>query len=250
MRKTIIFAIIGMLLLAGTQILSADSSFKFPKMIKFKMLKNGKVMGSCMFFYDKNTDLDGISSLRMKNFKALGITSREWLFTYIFTRNSSIYADFIMKGKKPVAEIRLKDGTAFDGTKGKVFIYKDLTSPGEMQTEIFTKHTVVDLLSMFFVTSQKVGKGNIKKTEQFNFLFDKSTKIVRMVHMGKEKAPFDGKNVTTEVFSFSYHNREIFRLKIFKDGKGYCFPVSVMVVMDFEDRASGNVEMRADSVKR
>lgn len=227
-----------------------DDSFQFPGMIKYKMFNGDNWVGSCQFSYQKKTNQDGVSFLSMKNFQALGVTSREWLFTHIFTRDSSIYADFIMKEKTAFSEIRLKDGTTFEGKPGKVFIYKNLESDDNMQTEIFTKHTVIDLLSMLFVTSEKVGSGKIVKVEEYNFLIDKSTKIFQAVHMGKETIDYKGQKVVTEVFSFSYHGREIFRLKIIKDSDGYCFPISVILVMDIDNEASGNVEMIADSVKK
>ena len=250
MRKLSVYLVAACLIIVRAQNQWADSSLKFPKMIKFKLFKNDKIVGRCQFFYSKETKIDDVSSLRLKNFEGLGFTSREWLFTYIFTGDSSIYADFIMRGKEDkVSEIRLiKDAVGFDGKKGKIFRYKDLESPDEMQTEIFTEYTVIDLLSMFFVVSKKVVSGK-KEVEKFNFLIDKSTKIVDMVPMLEEKAPFEGKEVDTHVFSFTYHDREIFRVKIFKDRDGFCFPVSVEIVTDFTGEGQ-KIELRADQIAK
>jgi hypothetical protein len=254
MRKFTVLTIIGLLMALSAQTGWADSTFKFkfPATIKYKLLKNNQIVGSCQFFYNEKFEgMKNISSLRMKNFEGLGFTSREWLYTYIFKKNSSIYADFIMKGEKPISEIRLiKDAEGFDGKKGDIFRYKDLESPDEMQTEIFTKHTVIDLLSMFYITSQRVAAGK-KGAEKFNFLIDKSTKIVDMVPIGMEKliVPFKKEEIPVNVFSFTYHNKEIFRVKIFKDNDGYCFPASIFISMDFSGKGQP-LEIRADKVKK
>jgi hypothetical protein len=249
MRKISSAFVMVFLILLGAHHSWSNESFKFPTMIKFKLLRNNKIIGSCQFFYEEETNKEGISSLRMKNFEGFGFTSQEWLATYIFAKDSSIYADFIMKGRKAISEIRLKkEAIGFDGKKGKIFIYKDLESPGEMQTEIFTEYTVIDLLSMFFVVSKKVASGK-EEAEKFNFLIDKSTKIVDMISMMEEKVPFQGKEVDTHVFSFTYHDREIFRVKIFKDRNGFCFPVSVEIVTDFTGSGQ-SIELRADKVQK
>jgi hypothetical protein len=248
MKKLSVLLLTVCLIIVGAQNQWADSSFKFPKMIKFKLFKNDTIVGGCQFSYEEKTNKEGISYLNMRNFEGIGFTSQEWLATYIFAKDSSIYADFIMKGKKAISEIRLKeDALGFDGKKGKIFLYKDLESPDEMQTEIFTEYRVIDLLSMFFVVSKKVASGK-KEVEKFNFLIDKSTKIVDMVPMMGEKVPFEGKEVDANVFSFTYHDLEIFRVKVFKDKNGFCFPVSVKIVTDFTGSGQ-SIELRADKVQ-
>lgn len=238
------------LVILGVQGLRAGDYFKFPRGIKFKLLKNDRIIGSCQLLYEKKTNKEGISSLKMKNFQGLGITSQEWLATYIFTKDSSVYADFIIKGEKAVSEIRLKEGASFDGTKdGKFLVYKDLESPeGLPEIEIFSDHLIVDLLSMFYVISQKVAAGKIGP-ETFYFLIDKSGKDVDLVPLGLDKIPFQGEEVTSHIFSLTYHNQEIFRLGIYKDAFGYCFPVSVKIVTDFTG-SSQPIELRANKILR
>lgn len=252
MKKLSVFIIIVFLALGNVQALGAEKTkpeLKFPKKIKFKLLKNNRVMASCIFIYNKKTDKKGISQLKMTNFEGLGINSRQWLTTYIFAENSSIYADFIMEDNTPVSEIRLiKNGRRFDGKIGKIFQYKDLKSDDALETELFAEHTVIDLLSMLFVTSRRVATGK-KGTEKYNFLIDKSTKIVDMMPMEDETAPFNGKEVPVHVLAFAYQNQEIFRVRIFKDSDGYCFPVSISIVTDFTGKAQP-VELRADRVSK
>ena len=248
MRKISILVIIIFLLEFGVQNVWAGDSFNFPKRIKFKLLKSDRIMGSCRLDYTKKADYKGTSRLTLKNFEGFGLTSQEWLLTYIFSHDSSIYATFLMKNKIKFSEIRLKEGVGFDGKKGKVFVYRKLDTPDEMQTELFTKYLVIDLVSSLFVTSQRVATGKYKDVQKFNFFFGKSTKIMDMMYIGKEKAPFQGKEVDAHVLTIRYNNVEMFRLKIFKDKDGYCFPVSVTVVTDFSGNNQESFEMRADKV--
>lgn len=249
MRKISILMIVVCLTGLGVQNLWAGDSFKFPSTIKYKLLKNDKVMGSCRLSYDIKGKFPETSTLRLVDFEGLGLTTQEWLLTYIFAKDSSIYATFTLKGKRKVSEIRLKEGMGFDGKSGQVFVYKKLDSPEEMQTELFTQYPVIDLISSFFVTSQMVAADNHSKTEKFNFLFGKSTKIMDMMYVGTDKIPYRGREVSTQVLIVRYNNVEIFRFKIFKDSNGYFFPVSVVVVTDFTGSGQETFELRADQVK-
>jgi hypothetical protein len=248
MRKLLLLIFIMLSCSLLGQYAWAGNSFKFPERIKFKLLKNDKVMGSCRLDYRKKSSIDGVSSLKLKNFEGYGMTSQESLLTYISLVDSSLYSTFLLKGEKVFSELRLKEGMGFDMKKGNVFIYKESNAPSEMQTELFTKHPIIDLVSLFYVTSKRVAKGNYKKVQKYNFLFGKSTKIMDMVCLEKEQAPFQGKIVPVEVFIISYHNVEMFRLKIYKDSDDYFFPVSISVVTDFNGNHQESFELRADKV--
>lgn len=254
MRKFSILAVIVIVLLAigSAQNMWAKDSFKFPSRISFKLYKNGSFVGECQLLYREKTDKKGISSLKLTNFQALGISSRESLITYMFSKNFSIYADFVKKGAKVVSEFRLKEETGFDGKKGEVFVHKEFkTDDDEIKTEIPTQYPVLDLLSTFLISSERVASGELKKKkkEPFNLLFGRSTKIVAMVHIGTEKEPYKGKTVDTEVLSITIRSVEMFRLKIFKDKDGYCFPLSI-TLSDFTDNKEGTFEMRTARVAK
>ena len=251
MRKFNILAIIVLLMVGSTQNMWAKDSFKFPRKISFKLFKNGSFVGECQLLYIEETNKKGISSLKLTNFQALGITSRESLITYIFSENFSIYANFVKKGAKVVSEFRLKEEEGFDGTEGQVFIHKELTKDDEIKTEISTQYPVLDLLSTFLITSQRVAPGKLKKKkkEPFNLLFGRSTKIVDMVYIGTEIEPYQGEKVETEVVAITVRSVEIFRLKIFKSKDGYCFPVSI-TLSDFTENKEGTFEMRTDRVAK
>lgn len=251
MRKIRSLLLITILTAGGLLHLWSIESFKFPSVINYELLKNDRIMGNCKFLYEKEGKFPGTSTLKLKGFAGLGLTSQEWLFTYIFTKDSSIYATFTIKGKKPLSEMRLKEGMGFDFKRQKVFIYKDLYSPHELQTEIFTLHPEIDLTALFFVTSQKVATGNHSKPQKFNFLFDKSTKIMGMTYIGTDKVSYQGKEVSTRVLLVKnmHNNKEIFRFKIFKDSNGYYFPVSV-VVTDFTGSSQEHLELRATGIKK
>jgi hypothetical protein len=244
MKKISVLTIIVLLAMGSAHHLWAGAPFKFPQRIQFKLIKNDNIVGECQLLYQETTDKKGISSLQLKNFQGLGLTSEESFVTYLFTDSSSIYAEFLLKGKEKVYEIRLKEGLTFELKKEQVFVYKEEAKP-TLQTELFTQYPVIDLLSSFFVTSRRVALGQHKKTEKFNLIFDKSTKIAEMKYTGPRKEPFQGREVDTEALSITISNVEMFAMKIYKDKDGYCFPVSVTI-----SSQGGSFEMRADRVSK
>lgn len=142
----------------------------------------------------------------------------------------------------------VESATTFDLEQGKVFKYKEGDN-SQLQTEIFAKYKVIDLLSSFFIGSKRVAEGSHAQPQKYNFFFDKSTKIVDMVHLGSEQAPFDGKMVDTELLVMTISNVEIFRLNIYKDPTGYCFPV-IVSIKDYRNDSNDTFELRADEIIR
>lgn len=244
MKKITILMIAAFLSCFAVKKLWPGNLFKFPQVIQYKMLKNDLIVGECQLLYKEKTDKKGISSLMLKNFQGLGITSQERFHTYIFTESSSIYATFLLKGKEKIYEIRFKEGIGWDMKKEHVLVYKEEAKPA-IQTPFHTQYSVIDLLSSFFITSKRVASDDYKKTVKFNLLFDKSTKVVDMKYMGCQKEPFQGKEVFTDVLSITISNIEFFRMSIFMDCDGYCFPVSVLILYPGD-----TFEMRADRVSK
>lgn len=244
MIKFNIIMIAAFLIFLGAQNSKAGELFKFPQRIQYKMLKNDNIVGECQLLYQEKTNKNGISTLKLKDFQGLGITSQESYISYIFTDNSSIYATFLLKGKEKIYEIRLKEIIGWDMKKEHAFVYKEEAKP-EIQAPFYTKYPVIDLLSSFFVTSKRVALGVYKKTEKFNLLFDKSTKIAEMKYMGCQKVPFQGKEVFTDRLTITISNIEFLRMNIFTDCDGYCFPVSVLIAYQGK-----TFEMRADRVSK
>lgn len=241
--------LIWAVLLMGGYYLQAITTFKFPPKIKYKMLKDNKITASCIFTYDAQTDKKGISRLKMTNFVGLGVNSREWLATYIFAKDSSLYADFVMRGNQLISEVRIIEAIGFDGKKGPFMRYKDLESDEGREMEIFTEYKIVDLLSSFFVISQRVASGKYENHETYGFIIDESIKTVEVFWLGCQKVPFNGRMVHTDTFSLTYQNTEIFQFSIYQDLDGYCFPVNVKIVTDFmgKDRP---LELRADKIRK
>jgi hypothetical protein len=217
--------------------------FKFPQMITFNVLKDDKNVGSCQLFYQEKTEREGLSYLRIKNFQGFGFNSDEWLASYIFAHDFSLYAEFLLKENKKIYEIKLTEGKGFDGKKDKIIVYKEKGKP-EIQIIPFTEYPIIDLLAIPLITSKKAVTGNLER-EKFNLLFGKSTIIVDMSYESQEVVRFQGSGVSAAVFSINYKNAEMFRLKIFKDSDGYCFPVSVVIVNDFVG-SGGTFEIRAN----
>ena len=207
------------------------SSFKFPHIISYKMLKNEKIIGSCQYLYEEKTNLKGISSLKLRNFQGLGYSADEWLVTYLFTIDLSLYAHLVMKGKEKISEMRLKKVLGFDGEKNQEFVFMDSWSPNFIHREYFIQYKVFDFLSSFVVTSHMVASGEFKRMEKFNMLINKEFPIVEMKYLGEENIPFQGKLVTTKVLSITRNNVEMLRFNILKE-KNYCLPVKVVILYD------------------
>jgi hypothetical protein len=232
---------------------TVKSAFKFPSRISYKSFKNGSFVGECQFLYRERTDKKGISSLKLTNFQGLGITSKESLISYIFSDDLSLYASFLKGGAKVISEVRLREVMGFDGKERIKFIFKDIYTDDEIQKEHFIGHNFnpIDLLSALFVTSQRVASGKYDSKERFDLIFGKRIRVVDMVHLGRKKIPFQGKEVSSEVLAIVYLNNELFRLNIFKDNEGYCFPVKISFVDFFskDGKASeSNINRRPQKV--
>jgi hypothetical protein len=87
--------------------LKVSEVFKFPKMIMFNVLRDDKNIGSCQLYYLEKTEKDGIAYLSMKNFQGFGLNFDEWLNSYIFAHDSSLYAGFLLKGNKKIFELSI-----------------------------------------------------------------------------------------------------------------------------------------------
>jgi hypothetical protein len=206
-----------------------NGSSKFPERIEYKLFKGGNFVGKCQYLYSENTNKKGISSLKLTNFQGFGYSSDESLVTYIFRDNLSLYADFVMKGRKVISERRLKEAMGFDLKKTMVLIYKSYNSPDEIQIEIPTRHKVIDLVSSFFVASQMVAKDNYKQTMKFNILFGRRIRVVDTIYIGKSEVAFQGRMISTEIFVIRYNNVELCRFYIFKDYRGNCYPIRIVI---------------------
>lgn len=255
MKKTN-FLLIGVLcifLVQSTWAGTSAKNFKFPQKIQFKFFKNGRFNGECFYVYreksKKKTQKGELSSLAMRNFGGMGFTSTMALHSYIFRNGHSAFLDSVKKGRRIISQIMLDRKLGFDAKMAQVFLYKGEDTKGSMQTEIFTEHKVITFLSSFFVASHRVSKGVHKKDELFNLLIDKSTKIVKMKYGGQENVPFGGGHVTAETILLTNPNNndaEVFRMRIYKDSDGYCFPVSVFY--SGKDNGKESFEIRADRV--
>ena len=155
MRKFNILMIAVFLFLLGVQETKAVELFKFPQIIQYKLLKNDHIVGECQLLYQEKTDKKGISSLKLKNLQGFGFTSQESIVTYMFTDSFSIYANFLLRGKEKIFEIRLTEGIGFDGKRGRILIYKGQKNPLMLIT-LYGDYPVIDLPTLFFIISKKV----------------------------------------------------------------------------------------------
>lgn len=231
----------------------AQSNFKFPKLIDFKVLKDNKVIGSCRLFCTEKTGMKGYSkelaSLKLINFQGLGFGKKDKLYTSVYRDDLSLFIASVARSKKVVSQVRIQEGKHANGKKGRIYIYRDMKTKAENQQELKDNYPVIDFLSTFLLASERVAAREHKTSETFYFVLKNNKKIVDMVYQGTENVEFQGKPVTVETLMLieSGNNpTEIFRLKIFKDNQGHCFPVSVL----FKDKKKAIVEIRADKVQK
>lgn len=204
-------------------------SFKFPRLINYKILKKGNVLGSCQYYYEEKINHKDISYLKLKNFRGLGYSLNESLSTYIFSENLSLYASFFMSGKDIISDVRSKEILGFDGQRNLEYVFREGSKPEiNIHRDHFIRYKVIDFLSSFLVTSKKVANGDFKHSEKFQMIINSKIPIVQTIHLGDEKVPFQGKLVNTIALSIVLHHVEVLRFNIIKE-ESYCFPVRVVM---------------------
>ncbi|KHD07995.1 hypothetical protein PN36_08900 [Candidatus Thiomargarita nelsonii] len=233
---TIIFALTGA---------SLAAPFNFPSKIKYDIFVDGAKKASSDFSRALKRDRSGtpVYQLSFGNFQALGFTSRDKIYTFVFKDSLSLSRTLLVRGKKKVYEMKAKKAQGMFGEGDTdVFVYKEETSAGSIQTEPYTPYKVIDLLSLFLVASESVASGNQKpQTQDFSFFVKKSTEVVQLKQLAKKTVPYQGRNVSTTVMELSHQDQEIFKLYIYKDNKGFYFPVQLSI----EDDEQGLVELKA-----
>lgn len=220
---------------------SFAAQFKFPNKIKYDILVGSK-KASSDFSCQSKTDNSGtpLHLLSFGNFQALGFTSRDKIYTFIFKNDLSLSRTILTRGKEKVYEMKAKKAKGmFDNKETTVFVYTEERLLGTIETEPYTPYPVIDLLSLFMVASKSVASGN--KRQNFSFFVKKSTKTVELTHRGTEQVSYQGRNVKTTVVELTHQSQEVFKLNIYQDNNGFYFPVQISI----EDDEQGLVQFRA-----
>ena len=219
---------------------SFAAPFKFPNKIHYDIFVNGSNEASSTFSFVSKKDKAGtpVYQLSFGNFQALGFTSRDKIYTVIFQKDLSLSRTVLTRGKEKIYEMKAKKGSGMFDDEAITFVYTEDTLTGPIETEPYTPHRVIDLLSLFLVASESVASGN-KGPQNFSFFVKRSTEVVKLKHVAKANVSYRGKKVPTTVIELSHQGKEVLKLNIYHDGKFY-FPVRLSIT----DK-QGLVEFRA-----
>ncbi len=239
-----LFSFVGltMFLLLTMTGASFAAPFKFPAKINYDIFVNGSKKASSVFSVVSKKDKAGtpVYQLFFGNFKALGFTSKDQIYTIVFKTDLSLSRTVLTRGKKTIYEMKAKKGSGMFEDEAITFVYTEDTLTGPIETEPYTPYKVIDLLSLFIVASKSVASGN-KGPQKFSFFVKKSTEVVELIHRGNATVSYQGQNVTTTVVELSHQGREVLKLNIYRDKSGFHFPVKLSITGE----AQGLVEFRA-----
>jgi len=223
--------------IVGTTFCSANEvNVNFPRLIVYKIIDDkDRYVGQCTLRFNKRgTKRTGKKTytLRLSDFEGLGFDSDEILLTDIYKNDLSIYSIILIKKgtKVPTFEARATEGIdIMSGTTEKTYRFRAQKKSGTLDTGLYAKHRVVDLLSSFVMASQMVR--NKEDEAQFYFLIKEISRIVKMKTLKEEKLLIEGKSVNTVPVSLLHQPKggqpeEIFRFYI--DSKSY-YPVQMTI---------------------
>jgi len=238
MFRNFFVCLMAFLLTTGT---SFAASFNFPAKINYDIFVNGSKKASSTFSVVSKRDRAGtpVYQLFFGNFQALGFTSKDKIYTVIFKNDLSLSRTVLKRGKEKVYEMKAKKGSGMFDDEAITFVYKEDTLTGPIETEPYTPHPVIDLLSLFMVASENVANG--KGPQDFSFFVKKSTEIVKLTPRGKAKVSYQGQDVSTTVVELSHQGREVLKFNIYTDKSGFHFPVQLSI----KGEAQSLVEFRA-----
>ena len=162
-------------LVFATQPLLSKSieDYNFPKRISYKILRNSQYVSKSVFKFS----VKGTSVLvTMDNF----FNSEELFVAYVNGEAYSLYSLFTMRQKQILHEWRIKKNTGLGLLDGNVISYKDYQESNPSITQIGISYRVIDMLSSFFILSNKISTANFE-TEQFHFISGESVITVNSV---------------------------------------------------------------------
>lgn len=222
--------------LVGTTFCSANEvNVNFPKRIVYKIFDDKKhYVGKCTlkFFKGKRTS-SKTYTLTLSDFEGLGFNSDEILVTDIYKTDLSIYSIILAKkgSDVPMFEARAREGggsSVISGTK-RTYEYRAQNKSGTLETGLYSKHRVIDLLSSFVMASQMVRN---KEAEAYFYFFIKEiSRVVEMKRLKGEQLQFEGKRVNTVPVSLLHQAKGGDPKKIFKfyiDSTDF-YPVQVTI---------------------
>jgi len=158
------------------QLLSKSTGdFNFPRSIRYKILRNTQYVSTNTLKFGKK----GLSTVLVSidNFLSL---NGEKLIAYVNGETYSLFSILIMRQKQVLHEWRIKKNSGLGLLDGNVISYKDYQETNPSISQIGTSYRVIDMLSSFFILSNKISTANFE-TEQFHFISGKSVITVNSI---------------------------------------------------------------------
>jgi len=222
--------------IVGTTFCSANEiNVNFPKRIVYKIFDDkDHYVGECTLKFSKKgskrTEYKTYT-LTLSDFQGLGFNSDEILVTDIYKTDLSIYSIVLIKkgSKVPMFEARAIDGGGIMLETERTYRYKAQNKSGTLDTGLYSKHKVIDLLSSFVMASQMVR--NNQPEAYFYFFIKEISRLVKMKTLKGKQLQIEGKSVTTVPVSLLHQpkggkHEEIFKFYI--DSKDF-YPVQVTI---------------------
>jgi len=222
--------------LVGTTFCSANElNVNFPSLSVYKIFDDkSRYVGRCTLKFSKSgSRRTGYKTytLTLSDFEGLGFNSDEILVTDIYKTDLSIYSIILAKkgSKVPMFEARAIEGGDIIPETQRTYRYKAQNKSGTLDTGLYSKHRVIDLLSSFVMASQMVR--NNKAEADFYFFIKEISRVVKMKRLKGEQLQIEGKRVNTVPVSLLHQPKggepeEIFKFYI--DSK-YFYPVQVTI---------------------
>ena len=255
MTKRVIFCILNFLFFfnySSTIVAFSQIQFHFPQKILYNLLKYGEHIGKCEFKFTKQGKYENTFGMTMTNLKVLGFNTDE-IHTSILKNDLSLYRTLCIKDNKKKYEIVVKKGYSLLGSEETIISYKTENSKANFQTEICQPYKIIDLLSSFILTSQKVAKGNYTNSDKYTlFLFDGRSLIVEIVNMGDSHAIFQGNKVGVNMIGIAnkvetnHQDYKLFQFSIYKTSDNFYFPIRIKISINIRDNAS--IDLIADKI--
>ena len=199
----------------------AQQNFKFPKSIKYKIIKNDRIIGNSLCIFNSISTTNYL--LIMKHFEGFGFESHDELYSFLLKKNNFVLErSFISKGRYSrkkhniINELFVQEDISFFGIKNnkdinRGMVIKYCEKENEMEkcpfihTEIdLDQYPLIDLLSSFIIISERVANDKYKKPEYFYFFISSFLYFVHMNFIQEEQIIIEGKK---------YNNTKVITLK-------------------------------------
>lgn len=222
----------------GTMMNAWASDFSFPQKISYQMEINGRIPGTGNVTYYLRYNHQGQNVkyyAELSGFSGAGIKTDNLVRSFIAVTNGSptLHGTTTCRDRScndVIYQAELTVGRDFDMVT-KVPVYKSCeggkcSGGAAFETTLAAEHSVIDLLTAFVVTAEKVRKNNMTTENYYMFLTNKTPHLVEISFAGQEAVQYAGQKVQTSAISVKYHGREMFHFNIYQENGKY-FPVRV-----------------------